>query len=247
MKIIGISGRKQSGKNTCANYITGHILQAKDMVQEFNINSEGKLEIKTNDSNGNVGWGIFDILRKDDIFVNYAERELWPFVKVYHFADSLKNICHSLFGLTLDQVNGSDEHKNQLTNLLWDDMPENHSNQTGPMTAREFMQHFGTNVIRKIKDNAWVDCTMSSILSEGSEVSIIPDVRFPNEVEAIQKNGGRVIRLTRDIHNSDHKCETALDKDKFDWRKFDVVVDNQDQSIEQLINMLSNISNEWSV
>lgn len=246
MKIIGISGRKQSGKNSCANYITGHILKAKEMVQDFHLSNEGKLEIKTNDSDGNVGWGIFDILRKDSIFINYAEREMWPFVKVYHFADSLKNICHSLFGLTLDQVYGSDEHKNQLTNLLWDDMPENHNKLTGPITAREFMQHFGTNVIRKIKDSAWVDCTISSILGEGSEVSIIPDVRFPNEVEAIHKNGGIVIRLTRDIHGSDHRCETALDKDKFDWNKFDIIVDNKDQPMEKLSSILSTISKEWS-
>lgn len=247
MKIIGISGRKQSGKNTCANYITGHIIKAKEMVQDFHINTEGQLEIQTFDSNGNIGWGIFDILRKDNVFVNYAEKELWPFVKVYHFADTLKNICHSLFGLTLEQVYGSDEHKNQPTDLLWENMPENNENLTGRITARELMQHFGTNVIRKIKDDAWVASTISSITGEGSEVAIIPDVRFPNEIEAIHKNGGIVIRLTRDVHCSDHKCETALDKDNFDWDKFDAVVDNQDTSIEDLSHSLSNISKYWSV
>lgn len=247
MKIIGISGRKQSGKNTCANYITGHVLKSKEMVQDFNINHDGHLEIKTFDSNGNIGWGIFDVLRKDNIFINYAERELWPFVKIYHFADPLKHMCHSLFGLTLDQVYGSDESKNQHTDLLWENIPENNEQNTGPITAREFMQHFGTNIIRKIKDDAWVSSTISSIDNEASEVSIIPDVRFPNEIEAIHNKGGVVIRLTRDIHNSDHKCETALDKDKFDWDKFDMILDNHNKSITELSSMLSDISHFWRI
>jgi hypothetical protein len=247
MKIIGISGRKQAGKNTCANYITGHILKSKEMVQDFHINDNGELEIQTFDSNGKIGWGVFDILRKDRAFVNYAEQNLWPFVKVYHFADSLKQICNSLFGFTLDQVYGSDDNKNQLTHLLWENMPENHENLTGPITAREFMQHFGTNIIRKIKDDAWVSSTMSHITEESSEVAIIPDVRFPNEVEAIHKCGGVVIRLTRDTQNSDHKCETALDKDNFDWSKFNLVVDNTDKSILELSEILSDISYSWRI
>lgn len=247
MKIIGISGRKQAGKNTCANYITGHILKSKEMVQDFHTNDDGQLEIKTFDSSGNLGWGIFDVLRKDHVFINYAEKELWPFVKIYHFADALKQICHSLFGLTLDQVYGSDENKNQYTDLFWENIPENRENRKGPITAREFMQHFGTNIIRKIKDDAWVASTISAITNEAPEVSIIPDVRFPNEIEAIHKNGGIVIRLTRDIHNSDHKCETALDKERFDWSKFDIIVDNQNKSIAELNNMLLDISHSWSI
>jgi hypothetical protein len=247
MKIIGISGRKQAGKNTCANYIAGHIIKSKEMVQDFHINNNGELEIQTFDANGNIGWGIFDILRKDVTFINYAERELWPFVKIYHFADSLKDICYSLFGLTIEQLYGSDEDKNKLTDIVWENMPENHANLSGPITAREFMQHFGTNIIRKIKDDAWVASTISSIIGESSEVAIIPDVRFPNEIDAIHKHGGIVIRLTRDVHNSEHKCEAALDKDKFDWDKFDIVLDNKHKSISELNGMLSDISHLWSV
>jgi len=42
VKVIGISGRKQSGKNTAANYIAGSILKAKNMmVQDFVITDVG--------------------------------------------------------------------------------------------------------------------------------------------------------------------------------------------------------------
>lgn len=246
-KIIGISGRKQSGKNTCANYINGHILKSKRMIENFSINPNGELEIQTYNSSGTLGWGVFDLLRKDSTFIEYAHNELWPFVKTYHFADELKSMCYRLFGIKIEQVYGSDDQKNELTNILWDDMPENNEKLTGPMTAREFMQHFGTNVIRKIKDDAWVECTIANILYEQSNVAIIPDVRFPNEVHAIHQNGGVVIRLTRDIHHSDHKCEIALDQDKFDWQYFDYIVDNEDKSIEDLSQCLNEISDTWSI
>lgn len=247
MKIIGISGRKQSGKNTCANYITGHILKQKNMVEDFNINSNGELEIKTSDSNGNIGWGIFDVLRKDKDFIIYAENELWPYVKIYNFADELKRICNVLFDLTPGQVYGSDKEKNELTDIFWENVPENSNNLTGRMTAREFMQHFGTNIMRKIKDNVWVDCTLSNILYEESEIAIIPDVRFPNEINAIHNNGGIVIRLTRDVHGSDHKCENTLDQNNFDWSNFDYIIDNKEKTIEELQTMLSNISHIWRI
>lgn len=246
-KIIGISGRKQAGKNTCANYIVGDVLKQKNMVKDFEINNDGQLTINTINANGKEGWGIFDVLRKDDLFVEYADRELWPYVKIYHFADSLKNICVKLFGMSLEQAYGTDEDKNTNTDMLWENMPENHNNQTGYITARDFMQHFGTNIIRKMKDSAWVDATISLINNEESQVAIIPDVRFPNEVNAIHKAGGIVIRLTRNIHNSDHRCETALDPDVFGWEQFDFILDNNERSIKHLSEELSKLSRIWSI
>ena len=65
MKIIGISGRKQAGKNTVANYITGCIIKDLNMVLDFDISNKGELEIETQNSSGQRGWGIFDITRKD--------------------------------------------------------------------------------------------------------------------------------------------------------------------------------------
>ena len=44
MKIIGISGKKQSGKNTFANYVNGSILKKYGLVDDFSINKEGQLQ-----------------------------------------------------------------------------------------------------------------------------------------------------------------------------------------------------------
>tara|TARA_R110000868_G_scaffold18531_6_gene81328 strand:+ start:1796 stop:2542 length:747 start_codon:yes stop_codon:yes gene_type:complete len=246
VKIIGISGRKQAGKNTVANFINGRILKEHEMIDNFTINSSGQLEIKTSDQIGHKGWGVFDITRKDMEFLNYAEKELWPYVKLYHFADSLKELSINLFNINSTKVYGTDEQKNTITEIKWENMPEYNGGKTGNMTIREFLQHFGTNVMRKIKNDIWVSDTIKRILFEDSQVAIIPDVRFPNEVDAIKENGGIVLRLTRDIYRDGHKCEASLDKENFDWSKFDHIIDNNDCNIESLCKSLNEIKHIWS-
>ena len=131
VKVIGISGRKQSGKNTAANYIAGSILKSKNMIQDFVITEVGSLSIKTTDGDGNVGWGIFDLTRKDQTFTSYAEQEIWPFIKIYHSADPLKSMAVEFFDLTPQQVYGTDNDKNTKT-------PYSQNGWRHKMTAREF-------------------------------------------------------------------------------------------------------------
>ena len=225
-KIIGISGRKQAGKNTLANCMNGIVLKKHGMVSDYGIDDDGQLVIKTTNSNGAEGWGIFDVLRTDEEFCNYAEQNLWPYIKTYHFADYLKKISMDLFDLDYKQVYGTDADKNT-------DTPYG-------MTAREFLQYLGTDVMRKIKDTIWVDYTIKLIKYEDSEMAIIPDVRFPNEVEAIHKAGGIVIRLDRDILKSEHQCESSLDKENYDWSNFDHVISNADITVSQLNDYMNN-------
>lgn len=245
-KIIGISGRKQSGKNTTANYINGEILKKYSMIEDFYINPEtGNLTIKTQNMSGKSGYGVLDVTRKDNVFVEYAERELWPYVKVYHFADTLKELCVYLFGLNEKQVYGTNEDKNTVINIDWADVPFN-DGKSGLMTARDFLQYFGTTIVRKIYPQAWVNSTINKILKEKPEIAIIPDVRFPNEVQSIKENNGVVIRLTRDIYNSDHESEKILDKENYDWSNFNFVINNNDGPISDLCDQLEKINFTWN-
>jgi energy-coupling factor transporter ATP-binding protein EcfA2 len=227
VKIIGIAGRKQSGKNTVANCINGITLCELGTIMDYDINSRGELLINTTNHAGQIGWGILDLLRKDEEFVSYAATAIWPYIKIYHFADYLKKICIDLFDLTPEQVYGNDDQKNTPTNY--------------GMTSREFLQHFGTNVMRKIKDDVWLARTIKTIQQEQSNIAIVPDVRFPNEVESIQKAGGVVIRLTRNVFNSSHECESALDKDRFNWDNFDFIVDNAEMGLKELKNKIEQL------
>ena len=58
-------------------------------------------------------------------------------------------------------------------------------------------------------------------------------MRFPNEVQAVKQAGGVVIRMERDLFNDDHKCESALDKDQFDWNRL-TIIPNSAVTIPQL-------------
>jgi hypothetical protein len=165
--------------------------------------------------------------------------------KIYSFADPLKqDICINILGLTYEQCYGTDDDKNTLTPLMWKDMPEynitwtwnDEYDSSGYMTARQVMEFVGTSIFRRMKHNVWSAATVNKIRSEDIDVALVADCRFPNEVEAIQNNGGVVIRLTRDPFQSKSDSESALDRCSFDWSLFDYVLDNSDTTLEQKNN-----------
>ena len=261
-KIIAFSGVKQSGKTTCLNFLHGCVLKRNDVIEKFFVDEEtGSIMVNTisQDETGEdvKSMGNVDFGRTDDEFIEYAHINIWPFIKPYNFADPLKNIAMNLFGLTYAQCYGSDKDKNSKTNIKWEDMPENFMvefdkeyydivpEKNGIMSSREFLQHFGTNICRKIHNNVWVETCIKRIKNEQTEFAIIGDCRFENEVEAIQKAGGKVIRLTRRTANDLHASETALDKENFDWDKFDLIIDNKNMSINECNKALFEALQNW--
>jgi hypothetical protein len=294
-RILGLSGRKQSGKNTATNFITGLELMSVGVVRSaFFIDEQGQLQI--GDLFGNEEYsGHLDLNRTNPEFVSFLEEHVNPYVKVYSFADLLKkDVCIKILGLTHEQCYGTDDDKNTLTSLLWENMPgvtvvplspeksevrdmlwslsEGYTEQKngifevegrlghyytkihgvvhhtpGPMSAREVLQYVGTDIFRKMYSNVWVDALIRQIKKEDSSYALICDVRFPNEVEGVQAAGGKVVRLTRNPSgNSDaHSSETALDKENFDWSKFDFVLDNADMSINEQNKALHTQLVEW--
>jgi hypothetical protein len=158
---------------------------------------------------------------------------LYGKVKIYNFADILKkDVCMNILGLTYNQCYGTDEEKNEITHLQWDNKY---------ITSREAMQIIGTDIFRKIDPNVWIKATISKIIKEKPDLAIITDCRFPNEVEAIQDIGGKVIRLVRNPHNSDHLSESVLDRDNYDWSKFDYILDNSDSSIYDQVSKIKEL------
>ncbi len=115
-------------------------------------------------------------------------------VLVTHYADLLKYMCRTFF----DWDGNKDEN------------------------GRHILQYVGTDIIRKQAPDFWVDF-VSSVLTyfnENWDYVLIPDTRFPNEIDKLLSNGFdvthiRVIRpnfessLTEEQKN--HPSETALD------------------------------------
>lgn len=77
---------------------------------------------------------------------------------------------------------------------------------------------------RKIDESALISLALGTVdvmASRGmSDRFTIPDVRFPNEVEAIKQRGGFVVRIIRRDHwTGDAPTETALDR----WDEWDYI------------------------
>jgi hypothetical protein len=78
-------------------------------------------------------------------------------------------------------------------------------------TNRLLMQEFGAKM-REIWPDVWIENWKYSLnYLPNDALVIVPDVRFVNEVKAIQDMGGIVIRLTRNPVDSKDETETALD------------------------------------
>lgn len=77
--------------------------------------------------------------------------------------------------------------------------------------VRRTLQNYGV-AIRGIEEDFWTRTTMEKALAHRGPV-VITDVRFPNEVEAVHRAGGIIVRIVRPGLASDdsHVSETALD------------------------------------
>lgn len=159
---------------------------------------------------------------------------------IYNFADSLKQMCIDIFGISYDQCYGSDDQKNQLVDCLWPDTDI-------CMSAREVLQYVGTDIFRKMQHNVWANATMRSIIKDRHSLSIIADCRFPNEVETVKKFDGLVIKLNRDLFTSSHASEVALDAKNYDHSNFDLVVDSQDMGIAERNQIIKTFLQEKGV
>jgi hypothetical protein len=219
-KIIAFSGKKQSGKNTCANFIYSTYLAKLKISRKIKINDFGEIEVSDLLNKAEYA-GIFkpEQCPSEDYILQQVMNKVNPYVKMYSFADPLKtDICINILGLTHDQCYGSDKDKNSLTDVQWE-------NRT--LTARDVMQIVGTDILRKMKPSVWTDATINKINKDQPELALITDCRFPNEVQCIKENNGVVIRLDRKIYDSDHISENILDEDKYDWSNFDYIINNK--------------------
>ena len=123
-------------------------------------------------------------------------------IVVIALADPLKRIVRTVFGFEHEQLWGPTERRAERSSLFPD----------GP-TAREALQLLGTEWGRRLYPDIWVRLAMQAawsvlsgrgrhsphtgidsagVLYTPPELVVIPDVRFDNELTAIQEVGGEV-------------------------------------------------------
>jgi len=153
---------------------------------------------------------VADILVRDHYFKKVA------------FAGALKEACEDVFQLTPEQLHGDAKEK---VDPFW------------KVTPREILQHVGTECFRKgYGEDIWVRALYRRIEStlELKLNTVVTDVRFPNEAQAIHEWGGLLVRVDRmeakasgGIQN--HASEVSMDF----WKAWDVVLNN-DRTLDDL-------------
>jgi hypothetical protein len=240
--IIGISGRKTSGKTSASNFIFSIFLYFLGLSESAKINEEGQLVVVSDE-----GEGVLDLTNPDA--QEWLTANLYPHIKRYSVADALKAFAMDYLGLSYESCYGSNEQKNAPTHLLWEDMPtaphaKKVHNRKGPMSGREVLEYWGTEIMREMNPNIHIDSLLRRIEKDKPEFIVLDDVRYENEVLAIQKAGGFVVRLSRVLFPDDTaKPEVALDN----FEGFDYVVDNTALSMQQTHEKLVEILTEKGI
>lgn len=183
--IIGITGKAQSGKDTACK-----IVQLVDYYR-YLLGDEERLKISEEDF-------VLENLNNGTIFIGSR----W---EKHAFADKLKECASIILGVPRFMFE-SGEFKESFTSLPL-------SNKEGePMTNREFLQYFGTEVGRSIDKDLWIKALMYSYGRDKESHWIVPDVRFPNEADAIRNAGGVLWKIERDGSGAgNHISEKLID------------------------------------
>jgi len=134
------------------------------------------------------------------------------------FASPLRRVLCELLPVS-EEFAFDDAAKDKIVpHVLWEDLVpslrEKYKTKadclrTGPMTWREILQLFGTDVIRNgWMMNAWARLPFETYKDYDKHIVIIDDARFPNELAACKENGGVNINIIRDTGQVDaHESE----------------------------------------
>ena len=153
--------------------------------------------------------------------------------EVISFADKLKDITCVLSGCTREDLEDYDFKETQLV----PDYLRTYCLNAEKPTFRAFLQHFGSEVMRGVNDNIWIDCTLSNCKKD----VIISDCRFPNEAKAVKARGGIVIKVVRPsvVSEDSHQSETLIDEIDADYTIWnDTTLENLVANVDSLVRLL---------
>ena len=111
------------------------------------------------------------------------------------FADKLKDGVASVFGWDRDMLEGDTDRSR-----IWREKTDEYwTKETGMnVTPRLVLQLFGTDCMRNgFFDGIWVSLVKQKLLDNPDTDWVLPDVRFPNEMNMVKDVGGEVWQVRR--------------------------------------------------
>ena len=261
--VIGISGKKGHGKDTVAKIIQGFDIWKKNLALQTEYplsNSFVRAYVLNRVSIYVSSWEVKKFASKlkeiVSILTGFTVEELEKeeikntnLFLSYRLLNKKAN-TFEIFASMEDLV----ERLNHLRTVYLDVYSAEEVNdlfvqETISVTPRLLLQTIGTDIVRTINPDIWVNSLMNDYISYADAISgtseikklypncIITDVRFPNEVKAIKKKDGIIIRINRESdYNSTHSSEIALDN----YEDFDYTIDNNN-CIDCLIESVKEI------
>lgn len=221
--IIGICGKSEHGKDTCAEYLKEIFTESGTpvFVKSFGYYLREFICILT-------GIPIEETLTHEQK-ASYPLKLEFP----QYPSDKIKDFYEKYNYHPPKTAKSSLEVWRIFLNYL----------DSGRRTIREILQFVGTNLMRyNVDQNIWFQLLENDWIAKGRPLTIIPDCRFPNEREFVLKKNGLFFRILRPNHISSncdptHPSETSLDN-------FDVLTIINPMN-ESLRNSLENLLNEF--
>jgi hypothetical protein len=178
------------------------------------------------------------------------------------FAHALKDAVSAVFGWNRELLEGRTRESRE-----WRERRDDWwSKRLGKeITPRWVLQYWGTEVCRRgFHDDIWIAALENKLRTAHDDV-VISDCRFPNEIRAIKRAGGTVIRVVRGaepkwynlalvvnrgpVHN--HGWDTAEEElKKYNihasetaWigTEFDAVVQNNEEGLDNLYGQIKRL------
>jgi hypothetical protein len=245
VNLIGISGRKQSGKDTLAmiiNYLANERSKEYTDEQVMDVLARGnKLlfetgqEYQTKQFAGKLkqmvalalGCNVMELENND--FKKTVLGEEWSFWYIMYQEEGVREDYTEYKFSTAEEAR--EYIKFAKANRMFYKRGD-YSPVQRYLAPRDLLQLLGTEGWRGIHPNAHINMLFadykpqavyekiySSVPEPEYPKWIITDVRFPNEVKAIEDRGGIVIRISsnRVDYTDNHPSETSLDKVKFEY------------------------------
>jgi len=173
------------------------------------------------------------------------------------FANTLKDAVSAVFGWDRTMLEGRTKQAREWREQVdawWAErlgIPD--------LTPRWILQNWGTEVCRKnFHDDIWI-ASLENRLRTSTDDIVISDCRFPNEITAIKKAGGWVVRVVRGpepewyqcaenanagFNGSKHMLETyKVHASETAWigTKFDAVIDNNTDGLDHLFQQINSL------